>query len=261
MFWILVLVVALVALFLVAKLIGSITILEYERALKFVRGRYVDLVGPGLFWYSRRTTSFRRVDTRPTYLTVPGQEVLSSDGVAIKASLLAVYRVTDPKVAILEIDDFAGAVHAQLQLALRAVVAASTAEDLLQKRNDLPAQLLSIAAPALAKVGLELQTASLRDLTLPGDLKKIFSQVVRARQEGLAALEKARGETAALRSLANAAQMVQRNPQLLQLRLLQVLAQQPGHTVVLGMPSGAVPIPVSRESSPGAGEADLGETE
>src|SRR6266550_3566709 len=105
MFWLLVLLVALVALSFVLKLIGSITILEYERALKFVKGRFVDVVGPGLFWYSRRTTSFRKVDTRPTHITVSGQEVLSSDGVAIKASLLAVYRVIDPKVAILGVDD------------------------------------------------------------------------------------------------------------------------------------------------------------
>ena len=261
MFWILIPLAALIVLLYATRVIGSITLLEYERALKFVRGRYVGLVGPGLFWHSRRTTSFRRVDTRPTHITVSGQEVLSSDGVAIKASLLAVYRVTDPKVAVLGIDDFAGAVHAQLQLALRAVVAGTSAEELLQKRNEVAGQLLSIAAPPLAQLGLELQSASFRDLTLPGDLKKIFSQVVRARQEGLAALEKARGETAALRSLANAAQMVQRNPQLLQLRLLQVLEQQPGHTVVLGMPSGVVPVPVPRDSSPGVGEGHVGTME
>ena len=68
----------------------------------------------------------------------------------------------------------------------------------------------------------------MRDLTFPGELKKIFTQVVKARQEGLAALEKARGETAALRNLANAAQMVERNPALIQLRLLQVLASSRG---------------------------------
>jgi hypothetical protein len=75
-------------------------------------------------------------------------------------------------------------------------------------------------------------------------LKKIFTQVVRARQEGLAALEKARGETAALRNLANAAQLVERNPYLMQVRLLQVLGQQSGNTVVLGVqpPSGPIPI-------------------
>jgi hypothetical protein len=80
----------------------------------------------------------------------------------------------------------------------------------------------------------------------PGELKKIFTQVVRARQEGLAALEKARGETAALRNLANAAQLVDRNPSLMQLRLLQVIGQQSGNTVVLGVPSSSGPIPINK---------------
>ena len=84
-------------------------------------------------------------------------------------------------------------------------------------------------------------------MTLPGDLKKIFAQVVKARQEGLAALERARGETAALRNLANAAQMLQRNPQLFQLRLLQVAGQQTGTTLIVGMPQGSAPIPVRGE--------------
>ena len=73
---------------------------------------------------------------------------------------------------------------------------------------------------------------------------------MKARQEGLTALAKARGETAAHRNLANAAQMIQRNPHLLQLRLLQILGQQPGNTVVLGVPAGGTPIPVREGSGP-----------
>ncbi len=98
-------------------------------------------------------------------------------------------------------------------------------------------------------LGVDLQDSSMRDLTFPGELKKIFTEVVKARQEGLAALEKARGETAALRNLANAAQMVERNPALIQLRLLQVLARQPGNTVAVGMHPGGTPIPVRGASA------------
>jgi len=68
--------------------------------------------------------------------------------------------------------------------------------------------------------------------------------VVKARQEGLAALEKARGETAALRNLANAAQLIERTPALMQLRLLQVVGQNSGNTVVLGVPAQGGPIPI-----------------
>jgi len=78
----------------------------------------------------------------------------------------------------------------------------------------------------------------------PGKLKEIFAQVINAKKEGLAALEKARGETAALRSLANAAKMIENNPNLMQLRLLQTLGQSSGNTLILGMPSNTSPVPI-----------------
>jgi uncharacterized membrane protein YqiK len=134
-------------------------------------------------------------------------------------------------------------VYAELQLALRAAIGALPVEELLARRADISSTLKAAAAERLQGLGLELQDAALRDITFPGELKKIFTQVVKARQEGLATLEKARGETAALRNLANAAQMVQRSPSLMQLRLLQVLGQQGGNTVVLGLPN-ATPVPV-----------------
>lgn len=112
----------------------------------------------------------------------------------------------------------------------------------------------AIAAPRLETIGVELQDASLRDLTFPGDVKKIFTQVVKARQEGLAALEKGRGETAALRNLANAAALIERSPSLMQLRALQTLGQQPGSTLVLGMQPGATLVPLRTQV---AGSAEL----
>ena len=81
----------------------------------------------------------------------------------------------------------------------------------------------------------------------PGKLKEIFAQVVNAKKEGLAALEKARGETAALRNLTNAAKMIEGNPNLMQLRLVQALGEGSGNTLILGMPSQSMPIPVPKE--------------
>jgi len=258
MAWLLAVLLAILILAVGSRLAASITIFEYERALTFVRGKYTSLAEPGSYWYLPHRTRFHRVDTRLINEALSGQEVLSSDGVAFKVSLLASYRVADPKVAILETQDVQGAVHASLQLALRALIANHTSEELLQRRAEFSAPLLAEAATPLAKLGVELRSVALRDLTLPGDLKKVFSQVVQARQEGLASLERARGETAALRNLANAAQLMERHPQLLQLRLLQVLSERSGHTVVVGNPPPLMPsVPTSApptEPSAGAGE-------
>jgi regulator of protease activity HflC (stomatin/prohibitin superfamily) len=241
---ILVLLAALVVVLLVRANLASVTVYEFERGLKYTNGRFRGVVGPGRYWVLARQTTIRRVDVRPRVVAVPGQEVLSADGVALKLSLAARYRVVDPAQAVNEIESYETALYTGLQLALRSVIAGSPVEELLQSRAGIGARVVELAAPTVRAAGVELQAADIKDLTLPGDLKKIFTQVVKARQEGLAALERARGESAALRSLANAAQMIERNPHLIQLRLLQVLGQQSGNTVVLGVPAASGPIPV-----------------
>lgn len=236
----------------------STTVFAYERGLRFESGKFIGPVEPGRYWLWQGRDVIQKIDTRQRVMSVSGQEVLSADGVALKVSVLASYRVADPVRAILELEHPEAALHASLQLALRGIIAASPVDDLLQRRASIGPELLKSVATSAAALGLELVSTDLKDLTLPGDLKKVFSQVVRARQEGLAALERARGETAALRNLANAARLVANNPQLLQLRWIQVLGERSGNTVVLGVPSGAIPI----ASAPSDSElSDTGQSE
>jgi regulator of protease activity HflC (stomatin/prohibitin superfamily) len=246
--WLIALFLLLLLLTAVAR-VGKTVVFEYQRGLKFSRGRFAGVLSPGQYWYWAAFTQIQNIDVRPSRVMVGGQEVLSADGVAIKTSVVATCQVKDPERAVLGSDNYQLAIHTELQLALRAVASSLPIEELLRRRAEIPAQLKAIAAPRLEAVGIDLQDASLRDLTFPGDLKKIFSQVVKARQEGLAALERARGETAALRNLANAASMIERNPSLMQLRALQVLGQQAGNTLVLGMQQGSPIVPLRTQIS------------
>ena len=88
--------------------------------------------------------------------------------------------------------------------------------------------------------GLRLISVGLKNIMFPGKLKELFAQVVSARKDGLAAL----------RSLANAAKMLEDNPNLMQLRLVQALGNSSGNTLILGMPSQSTPIPVSKNVPP-----------
>ncbi len=234
----------------------SITVFEYERGLRFERGKFVGVAEPGKYWLWAGRGHIRKVDVRQRVISVSGQEVLSADGVALKVSVLATFRIVDPARAVLELENAESALHSALQLSLRSIIASSPVEGLLERRATIGPDLLSAVAEPAKALGLELASADLKDLTLPGDLKKIFSQVVRARQEGLAALERARGEAAALRTLMNAARLVAGSPQLLQLRWLQVLGERSGNTVVLGVPSGPIPVggPPATESLSDGGE-------
>lgn len=232
----------------------KVTVFEFERGLLYVAGKFRSLLEPGQYWIWMPSRTVSKVDVRPRIAAVPGQEVLTADGIAVKVSLVAQYRVADPVVAINAQANYESGLYTELQLAIRRLISAESIDSLLEKRPGIATQLTEGAKAGAARLGVELIQADVRDLTLPGDLKKLFTQVTKARQEGLAALERARGETAALRNLANAARLVSDNPALLQLRLLQVVGEQSGNTVVLGVPQSASPLPIAaapRDRIPG----------
>jgi len=178
-------------------------------------------------------------------VTIPGQEVLSSDSVGLKISLAAMFQLSDPTKAINTVQDYQAALYQELQITLRNVIGSKTVDELLGHREQIGSTVREIAEEKCQVFGLHLQSVGIKDIMFPGQLKAIFTQVVRARKEGLAALERARGETAALRSLANAAQMVKGNPELFQLRALHAA---PSTTVVVGVPSTTI-LPVGEQGS------------
>jgi regulator of protease activity HflC (stomatin/prohibitin superfamily) len=227
-----------------------ITVFEYERGVRYRRGRSAGVLGPGVHWIAPVVSAVVRVDVRPAYLAVPGQEVLTADGIGLKITIVAKYQVTDPERALNAVAGYRDALYTQLQLALREIVGAAQVDAVLAGRMEMGKQLVAIVAPRAAEFGITIAEAEVKDVMFPGDLKKIFAQVVRARQEGLAALERARGESAALRNLVNAAALVEQRPSLLQLRLLQTVGQTTGNTVVLGMSGTPPTVPLRPEAAP-----------
>ena len=218
---------------LARRSISEVTIFEYERGLRFVHGTFDRLLEPGRYRWLGAGTSVQKADLRMQSLTVNGQEILSADSITLKVSLTAQYAIADPYVALAHYASYAQVLYSELQVAAREVISAALIDEVLANRSSLDSRLLENALPRAEKLGLRLESVNLRDVMLPGNLKNIFAQVVQARHEGLAALERARGETATLRNLANAAKLLEQSPALLQLRLLQTLSQSSGHTVVI----------------------------
>jgi regulator of protease activity HflC (stomatin/prohibitin superfamily) len=247
---------------LIAFPLRQVTVFEFERGLLYRRGRFAKVLEPGSYWLPPRFRTITKVDVRPCYVAVPSQELATSDGATLKITLSAKYQVSDPNKAINTVAGYQGAVYTHLQLALRQIVAGESVDSMLAARSALGQRLQDIAAPPLAVFGVTLLESEIKDVMFPADLKRAFAQVVKARQEGLAALERARGETAALRHLANAAGMIEQRPALMQLRVLQTLGQSSGNTVVLGLggQSGVIPLREPKASGaaplPPSGEAD-----
>jgi regulator of protease activity HflC (stomatin/prohibitin superfamily) len=242
----------LIALSFLRLTLRRVVIFEHERGLRYQDGRFREVLAPGRYWFLSGRTTVRRLDVRPRFVTIPGQELLSSDGVSLKISLAVGYEVVDPALAVNGAVDFNGALYSEMQLVAREVVGSVDIDGLLSSRAQLSERLAELGRPRAEALGLRLTEAGIKDIMFPGHLKEIFAQVVAARQEGLAALERARGESAALRNLANAARMIDDNPNLMQLRVLQALGESSGNTVVMGLPapSGALPVAPAGRAAP-----------
>ena len=206
---------------------------EQYHVVRIRKGVADRVLAPGLHWLRRRSDRIWMEVANPQVLVVPSQEVLTADGVTVRATVSYVAEITDP-MAALRAGDWRSRLHLEVQLALRAGVTASPLEELVAARSALDAPVFEAVAPIAAEIGVVVDKLVLRDLVVPGEQRKLLAEVVAAKLAGQASLERARAETAALRSLANAASMVRDNPALYQLRLLQEISASSGNTFVVG---------------------------
>ncbi len=207
-------------------------VLEGFAGLLYHQGKLIKVLEAGrhILWGS----NFRLVqlEVRKTLLQVAGQEVLTSDNIGVKISLVLTVQLTDPLKSVREAESSHTYVYNLAQTALRAVVAGISMDAMLNQRVAIAAQLKELIVSQAESVGYQVHAVEVRDVMLPAELRKAFSEVLKAKQESLAALERARGETAALRNLVNAARLVEGLPALTTLRLPQTL-ESTGQTVVL----------------------------
>jgi len=246
------------------RLVGAswpcVTVYEFQKALRFHNGRLAAELGPGRYRIWRTTTRLVVADLRPFLLRLSGQEVLTQDAVAIRLGLSLSVRIESPTAALrafaqapaeadraperakgVQDDPWAGvwnAVYEAAHGAVREAVGRRTIEEILANRETLVQEIRDLVAERVQGWGVRLEDLRLRDLSLPGELKRAFAQVPAAREEARAALERARGEQAALRSLANAARMLDGNPSLALLRSIQALQTAGGQLVLHQGPGG-----------------------
>ncbi len=215
---------------------------DHQWGLLYRNGRFQKQLEAGA--YRRFSPPFDVVtlDRRRLLEVVAGQEVLTGDNIGLKLSLVAEYRIVDPLKVRAEVQSIDQKLHHTIQVAARKAAAKRSLDELLADREPIAAEVQEDIVDPLATVGLEVLAVSLRDFMLSKELRAAYAALPTARKEGEAALERARGEQAALRNLANAARMLKDNPDLLQLRVLQTMAQSDGvaRTFVLGVPPGGI---------------------
>ncbi len=201
----------------------TITVQPWQRALERTAGGPTRALGPGR--HRRRwRASYVWLDHRHRMDHTAPQEVLTADGVTVKVTAVVGWRVGDPVRFTEVVADPFSSVYLAVQLALRDAVSSLEAEAVARSaRTEIGAHALLAAVAAGDVAGIEVLEVVVKDVVLPGELRAAYAEVVTGRQRALAQLEAARAETAALRSLANGAKLLDEHPALAQLRLVQAL--------------------------------------
>jgi regulator of protease activity HflC (stomatin/prohibitin superfamily) len=195
----------------------------HTAAVEFVDGTPVRVLEPGRHRRARRAT-YREVDLREQLLAVSPQEILTVDGVQVRVSAAVRWAVVDPVAWLERATDPVGLVYLATQVALRDAVAGLTLETVSQRGAGLEAATLTATVDAAGRpVGLSVLEVVVKDVILPSEVRAATLELATARQRGAAQLEMARAETAALRSLANGAKLLDDHPALARLRLVQAL--------------------------------------
>lgn len=219
------------------------TVYPWEAALLYVNGTFVRQLPPGRhgFLALGRTLAVLRTPTWEQTFAMGAIDAVTADRFALRLQPTAIVRTTDPRKVIEGQSQHFNKLKLLVADALVEAVAKQPLDAVLAQPGALGAAALEAVAGGLAEI--ELVQLAVPPAQLPPETRRLTTEVERARVEGLAALERARGELAALRALANAARLATDNPELIRLRTLQALGQAgKGATLVVGqdpLPAGA----------------------
>lgn len=240
---------AVVAVLVVLATINAMvrvhTTYEWNADLLYVNGRFERVLEPGRH---RLVRSLSKIDVFPVrrsqqWWTSGLTDVSSEERLPFRASALVHFRVTDFRRW--HVDDGYQRLQKASAAALVAVLSRYKVESLLGERTEAGDEVAAHLATLMDSC--EVLGVTIDTIQLPPETRRLFVEVEKARLEGLASLERARGEQAALRALANAARLLKDNPELLNLRLLQTVGAAKGATVVLGQ--GALADPAGKQSA------------
>jgi regulator of protease activity HflC (stomatin/prohibitin superfamily) len=221
-------------------LVSGIKILrEYERAVIFRLGRMVAARGPGITYVIPLIEKMVRVDLRTVTMDVPPQDVITRDNVSVKVSAVLYFRVLDPSRAIREVENYLFATAQLAQVTLRSVCGQGELDELLAEREKINAKIQTILDAQTEPWGVKVVLVELKHIDLPQEMQRAMAKQAEAERERRAKVIHAEGEFQASQKLADAAEIIAKQPSAMHLRFLQSLVQvsaENNHTIVVPMP-------------------------
>ncbi|MBK7234615.1 MAG: slipin family protein [Sterolibacteriaceae bacterium] len=229
----------LLPLFIVL-LVSSLRILrEYQRGVVFQLGRFWKVKGPGLVIVVPGIQQMVRVDLRVVTMDVEPQDVISRDNVSVKVNAMVFFRVVDPEKAIINVENYLMATSQLAQTTLRVVLGKHELDEMLAERERLNIDVQRILDAQTDGWGIKVTNVEIKHIDLNESMIRAIARQAEAERERRAKVIHADGEKQAAAALLEAAQMLARQPEAMQLRYLQTMTQVAGDrasTIVLPLP-------------------------
>jgi len=227
-------------LLVVILIVASLRILrEYERGVVFLLGRFWRVKGPGLIVIVPGIQQMVRVDLRTVVMDVPAQDVITRDNVSVKVNAVIYFRVLDAQKAIIQVANFLEATSQLSQTTLRAVLGKHELDELLAERDKLNLDIQKIIDAQTDAWGIKVSNVEIKHVDIDVSMVRAIAQQAEAERTRRAKVIHAEGELQAAEKLLQAAQMLARQPQAMQLRYLQTLGSIAGDkssTIVFPVP-------------------------
>ena len=213
-----------IAIFFLASAIKILN--EYERGIIFRLGRVLGRPkGPGLIILIPIVDKMVKVSLRTVVLDVPPQDVITRDNVSIKVNAVVYFRVIDPLKAIIDVENFLYATSQLSQTTLRSVLGQAELDELLSRREKINERLQEILDTHAEPWGIKVSNVEVKNVDLPQEMQRAIAKQAEAERERRAKVISAEGEYQAATRLADASDILSRNPMSLQLRYLQTLIE------------------------------------
>ncbi len=198
---------------------------EYERAVVFRLGRFSGVKGPGLIILIPVVDRALTVSLRTVTLDVPPQDVITRDNVSVKVSAVIYFRVMDPKLAIIEVENYLFATSQLSQTTLRSVTGQAELDDLLAERDKMNLTIQEILDKHTEPWGIKVSAVEIKHIDLPQEMQRAMARQAEAERERRSKIILADAEYQAAVKLNEAASILQQNPASIQLRYLQTLSE------------------------------------
>ena len=228
---------------LVILLMSIKQVSEYERGVKFCFGKFKKIMNPGWNIVLPIIESYKKIDIRTKVIDVPEQEVITKDNVSVKINAVIYYNIFDASKAILEVENFHYAVSQLAQTTMRNSVGSVTLDELLSCRDKISSTICEIVDKASDDWGVKVHDVELKDVSLPGEMKRVIAKVAEAEREKQAVITKAAGELEASKNLAEAATTLSQSPGALHLRTLATIndvSSDQSNTIIFAVTEGWV---------------------